>query len=266
MSDSLNIMNDLENKVVTPDPEIPDPEILFEHQDFIIINKPAGLVVHPDGRSEKKTLCDFLIQKYPELENVGEDLNVNIGKEVILIKKPGIVHRLDTDTSGIMIVPRTRESFGYFKDMFKTRKVEKIYHAFVYGNIKEDSGKIDDPIGRSKKDFRQWFVGRMIRGKSREALTYFTVLKRSEDKKTTFVEVRPRTGRTHQIRVHLKSIYHPVVSDDLYAKDRQKALGFERVALHASELSFRGLDGKKYNFTADYPSDFKKAIISIDNH
>lgn len=242
------------------------PKIIFENSDFIIIEKPAGLIVHSDGRSERETLCDFLLQKYPELENVGEDLNIKIGKENILIKKPGIVHRLDADTSGIMIIARNQESFLFFKSLFKKRNIKKIYHTFVYGNIKEDSGKIDAPIGRSKKDFRQWFVGKMIRGKSREALTYYKVLKRSADKKSTFLEVEPKTGRTHQIRVHLKSIYHPVVSDNVYARDRQGILGFGRVALHAREVSFIGPDKQKYSFTAEYPDDFVQAIKSIEQN
>lgn len=233
------------------------PQILKEEKDYIIINKPAGLMVHGDGRSTEKTLCDFLLEKFPEIVGVGEPLKIS---EEIKIDRPGIVHRLDRETSGVMIIARTQEGFEYLKHEFQERRVHKTYHTFVYGNIREESGVIDSPIGRSKTDFRQWSAGKTARGEMRDAVTEFTVLKRAEDKTVTFVEARPKTGRTHQIRVHFKSIFHPVVADSLYAPGRENMLGFERLALHARAVEFSDLSGKTVTYEAEYPEDFARAV------
>ena len=242
-----------------------NPQILKEHKDFLIINKPAGLVVHSDGRTQEQTLCDFILKNYPEIQGVGEPMVIKDEKtkEEITIDRPGIVHRLDRATSGIILVARNQKAFEYFKNQFKERKIHKKYKAFVYGNIKEDYLTIDEPIGRNKKNFRQWLAGFRARGQKREAVTEIKVLKRSSDKSVTLIEASPRTGRTHQIRVHLKHIYHPIVCDDLYAPDRESYFGFERLALHAKSISFVNLAGKLVNFEAPYPEDFKKAISLI---
>jgi 23S rRNA pseudouridine1911/1915/1917 synthase len=233
------------------------PDIIFDNQDYIIINKPAGLMVHPDGRSNERTLCDFLLDEYPEINGVGEPLVLKSGE---VIDRPGIVHRLDKETSGVMVVARNQKSFEYLKSQFQDRKVEKTYHTFVYGNIKEDEFEVAEPIGRSKKDFRRWMAGDNARGKLREAQTFFKVLKRSDDKKYTLLEAKPKTGRTHQIRVHLKYLYKPIVADTLYAPDRQAILGFERLALHAKKIEFTDSSGQKVEYEADYPEDFKNNI------
>jgi 23S rRNA pseudouridine1911/1915/1917 synthase len=230
-------------------------EILKKEKDYLVINKPSGLIVHSDGRSEEETLCDILVKQYPEIENVGEPLIIE-GKE---IKRPGIVHRLDKETSGVMLVARTDEGFEFLKNKFKNREIEKTYHAFVWGNIKEDNGLIDEPIGRSKKDFRRWFAGSKARGKLREAVTEYKVLKRIENKEITFVEAKPKTGRTHQIRVHFKHMYNPLVGDMLYGS-REYALGFNRLALHARSISFIDKKSDKVEYIAEYPIDFIKAL------
>lgn len=235
-------------------------EIVKEEKDYLVINKPAGLLVHQDGKEinkNKETLCDLLLKKYPEIIQVGEPFKNSEGVE---IKKPGIVHRLDKETSGVMLVARTELGFQHLKKQFQDRTIQKIYHAFIYGNLKEDAGIIDSPIGRSKKNFKQWFSGRGARGKMREAITEYKVLARSKEKEFTFVEVNLKTGRTHQIRVHFKSIYHPLVGDKLYAPDRKALLGFERVALHSKKIAFTDLSGKKISYEVDYPEDFSKAI------
>ncbi len=236
------------------------PQILKEEKDYIVINKPAGLMVHGDGRSNEKTLCDFLLEKFPEMTGVGEPLKIS---EEIKIDRPGIVHRLDRETSGVMIVARTKEGFEYLKNEFKNRSVHKTYHTFVYGNIREENGIIDSPIGRSKSDFRQWSAGKNARGEMREAVTEFRVLARTGDKSATFVEVNPKTGRTHQIRVHFKSIFHPVIADNLYAPGREKMFGFERLALHARSIEFSDISGKTVVYEAEYPEDFARAIEII---
>jgi len=241
---------------------------IFENEDYIVINKPARLMVHADGRSSNKTLCDFLIEQYPEIKGVGEPLIIkskNPEGELIesKIDRPGIVHRLDKDTSGVMLVARTQKGFDYLKEQFQDRKVEKTYHTFVYENIKEDEFEVNVSIGRSKKDFRRWMAGDNARGQLRTAQTFFKVLKRSEEKRSTFLEARPKTGRTHQIRVHLKYLYKPIVADSLYAPDREPLFGFERQALHARDIEFTDLNGNKVEYTAEYPDDFENALATF---
>ena len=234
-----------------------EPQIIKEEKNYLVVNKPAGLVVHSDGRTEEKTLCDFLIKKYPEIKGVGEPLELSDGSQ---IERPGIVHRLDRDTSGVMLVARTEDGFNFLKNLFKNREVSKTYHAFVYGNIKEDSLIIDDPIGRSKKDFRQWMSGDKARGTLRPAVTEIEVLKRSDKKDITFIEARPKTGRTHQIRVHLKSRNNQIVGDSLYAPNREGLLGFNRLALHSFKISFKNEEDQLVEYVAEYPPDFDKAL------
>lgn len=243
-------------------------ETISEQKDYLVINKPAGLMIHSDGRSEEKTLCDFLLEKYPEVAGVGESLIIktkNENGELIEneIERPGIVHRLDKDTSGVMLVARTQTGFDFLKEKFQNREIEKTYHTFVYTNIKEDEFTINSSIGRDKNDFRRWKAGDKARGQMRPAETNFRVLKRSEDKTVTFIEAKPKTGRTHQIRVHLKSIFKPIVADSLYAPDREAVLGFERQALHARKIEFIDMCGQKVEYEADYPVDFQKALATF---
>jgi len=241
-----------------------NPQIIKEEKDYLIINKPTGLVVHSDGRTQEKNLCDFLIENYPEIKGVGEPLKISEKKDghtnEKIIDRPGIVHRLDRNTSGVMIVARTQEGFEYFKELFKNREIQKKYHAFIYGNLKEDSIVVDEPIGRNKKDFRQWMSGENARGNLRPAKTEFKVLKRSDKKDITFIEALPKTGRTHQIRVHLKSLNSPIICDELYAPNRDSKLGFDRMALHAQSIRFKDINGEVKEYTADYPEDFKNAV------
>jgi len=230
-------------------------KVIFEDEDFLVINKFSGLVVHSDGRTEEKTLVDWILEKYPEIENVGEPLILSSGIE---IKRPGIVHRLDRDTSGILVITKNQKSFLNLKEQFKERTTKKNYRAFVYGNVKNDEGIIDRPIGRSKKDFRRWTAQRDIRGKERYSVTEYKVIKRG--KETTLIDVCPKTGRTHQIRVHFKAINYPVVCDKLYAPKRECLLGFERLALHAYSIEFNLMNGKRIKLKAEIPKDFREAL------
>lgn len=233
-------------------------DILYEDENLFVINKPAGLVVHSDGRTKENTLADILVKKYPEIKEVGEPWITTSGEKIY---RPGIVHRLDRDTSGVLVVARNQETFLFLKEQFKNRNVEKKYHAFVYGNIKEDSGVIDKPIGKSKKDFRQWSAQPGSRGIQREAVTEFTVLKRGGE--YTYLELSLKTGRTHQLRVHLKAIHHPIVCDKLYAKNRPSAFGFLRTALHARSVSFLASKGDVIKVEAPFPEDFQKALTEL---
>jgi len=228
---------------------------LFENDEVLVIDKPAGLVVHSDGRTDERTLCDWILENYPEMENVGEPLVLQDGTT---IKRPGIVHRLDRETSGVLVVAKSQESFLNLKQQFKDKKIKKIYNTFVWGEVKNDEGVIDRPIGRSGKDFRQWSAQRGARGTLREAITEYKVLQKNKD--FSFLEINLQTGRTHQIRVHLKAINHPVVGDKLYAPKREYALDFERVALHAFSVEFSLLNGEKTKVEAPLPEDFQEAL------
>lgn len=234
------------------------PTILYEDNDVVVINKPAGLVVHPDGRTKEETVVDWLLQKYPDIKEVGEPLVLGTGE---VIWRPGIVHRLDRDTSGVMIVAKTQQSFIFLKQQFQDRDTQKTYRAFVYGVVTEDDGTIDRPIARSRTDFRLWSAQRGSRGQARDAVTHFKVLFRGKD--VTYIEAVPRTGRTHQIRVHFKAINHPVVADPLYAPKREAILGFERLALHAHTftciLPMNRDTGEEKTFIAPLPDDFVRA-------
>src|SRR3989344_2393825 len=235
-----------------------DPTILFENSDVVVINKPAGLVVHSDGKTKEPTVSEWMLKKYPESKGVGEPITLSSGE---VVDRPGIVHRIDRDTSGILLLVKNQKAFEYFKLQFQGRGVEKTYHAFAYGEMKEEDGIIDRPIARSKKDFRLWSAQRGARGKEREAITEYKILERS--KEFSFIEIHPKTGRTHQIRVHFKAINHPIVSDPLYAPKREQALGFSRTALHASEIGLVLPDGKKIKVRAPFPQDFEYALKEL---
>ena len=232
-----------------------DITILYEDRVFLVLNKPAGLIVHGDGKTKGASVSEWLLSHYPGIKNVGEPWISQNGET---IHRPGIVHRLDKDTSGVLAIAKDQDTFNFLKSQFKQRTVDKIYHAFVYGEVKEDGGTIDRPIARSRKDFRLWSAQRGARGEAREAVTQFRVIKRGNG--FSFLEVCPKTGRTHQIRVHLKAINHPVVCDALYAPKRECSLGFKRLALHASSLTLTMPNEKKETFKAEFPQDFEGAI------
>lgn len=255
--------------------------ILFENDDILAINKPAGLTVHSDGKNNEYTLVDWLTEKYPKIKNVGEPMEVEYKGQKIKILRPGIVHRLDRETSGVMLIAKNNVAYGFLKKKFKEHKIKKVYRTFVYGYIKSELGTIDAPIGRSVLDIRKWNAGRGARGEVRQAKTMYRVLGRFEtdeivkiknDKikfkkhpdqhlgKVTYVECYPQTGRTHQIRVHMRFINHPIISDSLYADNKPKMLGFKRVALHAFRIEAPLPDGGEISIEAPLPKDFEKVI------
>ncbi len=235
--------------------EAPNPTILFENHDMVVINKPAGLMVHPDGRAQAPTLIDWLLRTFPSIAGVGEPISLQDGS---IIEKPGIVHRLDTDTSGALVIAKTQESFLHLKHQFKDRLVKKTYVAFVWGVIKDDRLTIDRPIGRSGSDFRKWSATRGARGTMRDARTDVRVVGRSNE--YTYIEAMPKTGRTHQIRVHLKAINHPILCDTQYANTQQCGLGFTRQALHSRVIEIESSSGERVRVEAPLPGDFEEAL------
>lgn len=236
-------------------------QILFDHKDFLIIHKPAGIMVHGDGRTTEKTLADMITEEYPEIKEVGEPMVIRIGDTEHTIYRPGIVHRLDKDTSGVMVVAKNQPMFEYLKSQFKDRKISKTYYALVWGKFTEQDGVINQSIGRSPSDFRKWSAGKGKRGNPREAVTEYTVLRSFEQDGEWFslVKVSPKTGRTHQIRVHMQHISHPLVCDSLYAPKRP-CLIMDRLALHAQGLSFYGPDGMLHSFESPLPKEMQELL------
>lgn len=235
--------------------------ILYEDTDLLVLNKPAGISVHPDGRNNEVTLADWLVEKYPDLEKVGESMFTQDGIE---IKKPGIVHRLDKDTSGVLLVAKNQETFLYLKEQFQKHLIKKTYRLLVNGEFKQEEGTeatIDLPIGRSKKDPRIRVARLKSEGKLREAITDYKILKKFPG--FTYLEAYPKTGRTHQIRVHFKAISHPVACDTLYAPGLPKLPGLERQALHAYSLEFRLPDGQSLEIQAPLPEDFQIVLDGL---
>lgn len=233
--------------------------ILFEDTSLVVLDKPSGLLVHGSPTSgAEPTVVDFLREQYPHIEDVGEPMKLPGGT---LLHRPGIVHRLDKETSGVLVVAKTQEAFSVLKEQFQSRETKKIYNAFVWGEMKQKEGVIDRPIGRSKNDPRKRIATRGATGALREAVTEYTVLEKHGG--ITFVEARPKTGRTHQIRVHLLAINHPIICDPLYASRRGGALGFTRLALHAKSLTFRTVEGSLVTVESPYPKDFEEAFVQF---
>ena len=235
-----------------------DLEIIFEDISVAVVDKPSGLMVHGDGRTTDLTLADLLLKKYPSMKDVGEPIVLDNGET---IGRYGIVHRLDRDTSGAMIVAKTNEMFLYLKRQFQKRKVLKEYHSFVYGEFAKKRGSIDAPMGRSKNDFRKRTT-KHVRGDKKEAHTEY-VASESVDG-VSFVKFFPKTGRTHQIRVHAQLMGHPIVCDALYAQNMEKYLGLDRLALHSKSITLPFPGGEERTFISGYPDDFRMAVDSFE--
>lgn len=234
-------------------------QIIHEDKNFIIINKPAGLITHSDGRKKEEidSVASQVLVLYPETKDVGEKDDK--------FERYGIVHRLDVDTSGVMIIARNQDFYTYIKEQFKNHKIEKEYRAIVHGYFKSVKGCVQDPIGRSQSDFRKYVCGRFARGELREAVTFFEVLKEfdKQGEKYSYISVKPKTGRTHQIRVHMKHVNHGIVADTLYMPNHKNNIGLSRQALHAYKLTFKDSDGIERVFEATLAPDMLDLIKQI---
>jgi 23S rRNA pseudouridine1911/1915/1917 synthase len=255
------------------------PTLLSQNENFLIINKPSGMVVHGArvnankkiARAPESTLVDWLVEHYPEIRSVGDDP----------VLRPGIVHRLDKDTSGIMVIARNQTYFEYLKSLFQNHKVHKTYLALVLGIPKNDVGIIDKPIGIMNGTLK-----RSVRSKkmAKAAITEYRVIKKFNNDFTSFIpnraerlngggvgsgfaliHVYPKTGRTHQIRVHLASIGHPIVGDTLYGrKSKNKNVAspwfHDRLMLHAMAIEFPERDGMVVHFESSIPEGFNRLL------
>lgn len=233
-------------------------EILYEDDCVVAIHKPAGVMTHPDGHTTDETVSDWFASTYPAAIEVGETQRLPDGTE---IARPGVVHRLDRDTSGVLILVKTPEAHAFYKQAFQERLTKKTYLAVVYGVMKELKGTIEFSIGRSRKDFRLRSAQPKARGTLREAITHYEVI--DEIGTHSLLKVVPETGRTHQIRVHLKALHHPVVCDPLYAIGKPCDLGTSRLALHAYQLRIPGMNGGEITITAPVPPDLEKAVAAF---
>ncbi len=236
--------------------------ILLETPDFLVIDKPAGLIVHADGRHPESSVAAWFLGKYPECANVGEKMMIEHGGETVEILRAGIVHRIDRETSGVLVIAKTQESFLSLKEQFKEHTIKKKYAAIVFGWMRDERGIIDKPIGRSGSNIRAWAVESRARGLLRPAVTRFAVQKKFifGDEKYTYVDLFPETGRTHQLRVHLAAFGYPIVCDPIYAGNKKSDLPIHRTALHAEKITFMDLEGKLVEVKAPIPKDMQNIL------
>lgn len=230
------------------------PTVIADTEAFMVLSKPAGIAMHPAGNSRQYTISDWISTTYPQLIGVGEDK-----------KRPGMVHRLDKDTSGLVLIAKTNRSFKALKKLFQERKIEKTYFAVVYGNVAEPSGIIEIPIGRVKGSKKRGVPAgnRAFGGELREARTEYALHTRYPQ--YDYLSIKPKTGRTHQIRVHLAALGHPIVGDRLYRfkEHRQDPLKPPFHLLHAGELCFT-LGKRKYRYLAPLPRYFADVLKMLD--
>ena len=245
-------------------------KVLYDNHGLLIIDKPAGLTVHPGAGFKGETLASALLYQFKDIKLVGEE------------DRPGIVHRLDKDTSGVILVAKTQEMYEYLKNAFQERKVKKEYIALISGRVEKSHGFIETPIGRSKTDFRKYDVKNVIEPK--ESLTEYKVLEylESENGKMgekglmgerggkrvdgyTLILVKLHTGRTHQIRVHFKSIGHPLAGDKLYGPKKSELDGLSRQFLHAKKIEVRLPEATWIEAESSFPEDLKSVLIHLNS-
>lgn len=244
--------------------DVMQTKLIIKTKDYLIINKPAGLIVHPrrlDMQARRSdyqepTLADWLIKNYPEVQAVGDDAKL----------RPGIVHRLDKDASGLMVIARNQKMFDWLKDQFKKRKVLKEYLSLVYGQIKKEEGEISLPLNKCGARTKVKPRGKENqKANIRKAITQFEVLERFQH--YTFIKVRIETGRTHQIRAHFANFGHSIAGDQKYCHLRdRKRKGFtkfiksDRVFLHSHKLGFYDLEGRWREYTVALPEELQSFL------
>ncbi len=219
---------------------------LFEDEWLLVIDKPVGLVVHPGAGEKRETVLDLFRHEYPQINEMAEN------------ERPGIVHRLDKDTSGVLILAKSEEAVRKMQELFQEREMQKTYLALVAGSMRFRNGTIDQPLARSLRNRARYEVVGEDREDRREAFTEFSVIR--EFNKFTFVRLMPRTGRTHQLRVHLAHFGCPVLGDILYGKSKGK--DFPRLALHAFRIEFtHPFTNERVTVTSPLPLDLRQFII-----
>jgi 23S rRNA pseudouridine1911/1915/1917 synthase len=219
---------------------------LFEDEWLLVIDKPSGLSVHPGAGARQETVLDIFRYLYPQIDEMAD------------AERPGIVHRLDKDTSGVLILAKTEEALEKMQALFQEREMQKTYLALVSGHVRFRNGTIDLPLARSLKNRARFEVVGEDREERREAVTDFSVIREFE--KFTYVRLMPKTGRTHQLRVHLAHFGNPVLGDFLYGKTRGK--DFPRLALHAYSIEFvHPFTGNGMKVTSPLPADLRQYMV-----
>lgn len=267
--------NDKVSYEVVPE-EAPGPvnipiHTLYNNHGLLILDKPAGLAVHPGAGFKGDSLAQALLYHFKDIENVGE------------AGRSGIVHRLDKDTSGVMVVALTQEMYDHLKDSFAQRKIKKEYIALVRGNMPENHGFIEKPLGKSKKDFRKYTTDASDMVLSKPSSSEYRVLERLTDgvdpvksakggtvkqsfnrvDEYTLIVVKLHTGRTHQIRVHFSSLGFPLVGDELYGGKHLMKLGLTRQFLHAKRIAVQLPDGSWIEAESEFPEDLKAVLRKL---
>lgn len=255
-NDAITIKAELEiKKEVTPNPKV-KLNIIYKNQDFLVLEKPAGIQVHPSSQEKERTLVNGLIVKFPEIIGIGD----NSADSWL---RPGIVHRLDKDTSGVMLVARNQKAFNELKKLFHSHHIRKEYAALVYGKLGEKAGIIRRSLARATSYRKQTIATSRTTTKVRAAVTSFQTIHEFSDQ--TLVRAFPKTGRTHQIRIHFASLGHPVVGDKVYGTRLYKSANenYKRHFLHATKISF-ALFGEQFSFSSPLPDDFPGGTRNID--
>jgi len=229
--------------------------IVLEEPDFVIVNKPVGILVHDSAHhpSDEITMVDLLRKKYPEINTVGDEPRF----------RPGIVHRLDRDTSGVLVVARTQEFFSYMKHLLQNRIAKKTYIALVHGAFDRNAGVINMPIGLKPGTTKRSTRARNMK-MVKPAITEYKVVEQFEyeGEKFSLVELFPKTGRTHQLRVHLASVNHAIVGDQMYGR-RKNPWNLSRQFLHADSIEFELPSGKRICASADLPDDLANILKDL---
>ncbi|MBU1164239.1 RluA family pseudouridine synthase [Patescibacteria group bacterium] len=240
-------------------PTMIEPKLIFECKDYVVLEKPIGLLVHPTDKKETNTLADWLKEKYPKILTVGEEKY-----------RAGIIHRLDRNVSGIMLACKTQKMYDHLKTQFKDRSVLKEYTALVHGMMEQEVGEIDTPIGRKHDSYKMAAHprdhGKKLKEKDKVALTKYEVVERI--KNFTLIKVIIKTGRTHQIRVHLNSIGHPIAGDPIYKVNKfwkvwQKKSQLDRIFLHATKIGFNDINDNWQIYEISLPNILKNYLDEI---
>lgn len=234
------------------------PKVVYEDRNFLVINKPTGLITHQKNlNDDQPTIVDWVIENYPECKNIGEPFVASGAK----VTRAGIVHRLDKDTSGLIIIAKNNDAFFYFKNLFQARKIKKYYLALIHGKPKTPTGTILSPLGRIGLKRTTRIIGKKLIDK-KEAETNYRTVKNFQS--FTLLELNPLTGRTHQLRVHLNSIGHPVAGDPIYGfKKSSSPPELQQLFLHAYKLEFTAPDGKAMTIEADLPEELQKILNTL---
>ncbi len=241
----------LKEASIAPNSQMDIP-VLFENEHIIVIDKPAGIQMHPSSTERLSTVVNWALAHFPPIALVGEDA-----------LRAGVVHRLDRNTSGVLVLAKTALAFSELKSLFQNRQVQKVYHALVFGHVPSAEGEITFPLTQRVGTLKRMAVRNpgAFHGTMREAFTAYELRERFQD--FDLLALFPRTGRTHQIRVHLAALGHPVVGDHLYGGRKAKGSTLaSRQLLHASQLSFE-LFGEQHAYRTQLPADFQNAIASL---